>query len=184
MQELCPGRASVIAFDSYYRDQGHLSPADRSLVNYDHPDSLDHELFARDVDRLRAGSAVDIPIYDFSTHTRTNESTHVEPSGLVIVEGILLLSFPGIVSLLDLAVFIDVPEDIRLERRIRRDVAERGREPEDVRRQFAATVAPMHDMYVEPYRHLAHRILELHEDYGDVARELAARLDPVADTTG
>ncbi len=184
MQELGPDGASVIAFDSYYRDQGHLSPADRSLVNYDHPDSLDHELFARDVDRLRAGSAIEVPIYDFSTHTRTKESTRVEPSGLVIVEGILLLSFPGIVSLLDLAVFIDVPEDVRLERRIRRDVAERGREPKDVRRQFAATVAPMHDMYVEPYRHLAHRILELHEDYGDVSRELASRFNSVDDATG
>ena len=183
LQELGPGRASVIAFDSYYRDQGHLSPAERSLVNYDHPDSLDHELFAADVNRLRAGSAVDVPIYDFATHTRTKDTVRVEPSGLVIVEGILLLSFPGIVELLDLAVYIDVPEDVRLDRRIRRDVAERGREPDDVRRQFAATVAPMHDRYVEPYRHLAHRILELDEDYGDVARELKARLDPVADNT-
>jgi len=184
LQELGPGRASVIAFDCYYCDQGHLSPAERSLVNYDHPDSLDHDLFAADVDRLRAGSAVDLPIYDFATHTRTKETTRVEPSELVIVEGILLLSFPGIVRLLDLAVFIDVPEDIRLERRIRRDVAERGREPDDVRRQFAATVAPMHDKFVEPYRHLAHRTIAIHEDYGDVARELVARLNQVTDTAG
>ncbi len=173
--------ASVIAFDSYYRDQGHLTPAARAMVNYDHPDSLDHELFAADVERLRAGSAVDMPVYDFVTHTRTDRTERVEPSDVVIVEGILLLSFPGIAALLDLAVFIDVPEQVRLERRISRDVVERGREPDDVRRQFAATVAPMHDEYVEPYRHLAHRVVALHEDYADVAAELVDTLSPIAD---
>ncbi len=176
LQQLSPDCAAVIAFDAYYRDQGHLSPAERSLVNYDHPDSLDHELFAEHVHQLRAGVAINLPVYDFATHTRTGEHRQVQPREVVIVEGILLLSFPGIAQLLDLAVFIDVPEDIRLERRIRRDITERGRQPEDVRRQFAETVAPMHDEYVEPYRHFAHRIVEIHEDYTDVAAELAGAL--------
>ena len=169
-------QVSVLAFDSYYRDQGHLPPADRALVNYDHPDSLDHERFASDVAAVRAGETIAAPVYDFTTHTRTTDVVVIEPRPVVIVEGILLLSFPEIAASLDLAVFIDVPEPVRLERRITRDTAERGRRPADVRRQFAATVAPMHDEYVEPYRHLAHRTVELHEDYGPVADELIARL--------
>lgn len=176
VDRLGPDQVSVVAFDAYYRDQGHLTPADRALVNYDHPDSLDHEMFAADVESLRAGRAVACPVYDFATHTRTSDVVMIEPRPVVIVEGILLLSFPEIAAHLDLAVFIDVPEAVRLERRIRRDVAERGREPDDVRRQFAATVAPMHDQHVEPYRHLAHRTVELHEDYGPVADELIDRL--------
>jgi len=176
LARLGPEQVSVLAFDAYYRDQGHLSPPDRALVNYDHPDSLDHERFAVDVATLRDGDAIARPVYDFATHTRTCEVEVVEPRPIVIVEGILLLSFPEIASALDLAVFIDVPESVRLERRLKRDIAERGREPDDVRRQFAATVAPMHDRYVEPYRHLAHRTVALHEDYGAVADELIERL--------
>ena len=176
VERLGPDDVSVLAFDAYYRDQGHLSPADRALVNYDHPDSLDHERFAADVEALRSGRDIASPVYDFATHTRTSEVVIVEARPVVIVEGILLLSFSEIATHLDLAVFIDVPEQVRLERRIKRDVVERGREPDDVRRQFAATVAPMHDEYVEPYRHLAHRTVELHEDYGPVADELIDRL--------
>lgn len=176
VERLGADQVSVVAFDAYYRDQGHLAPVDRALVNYDHPDSLDHEMFAADVETLRSGRAVASPVYDFSTHTRTAEVTVIEPKPVVIVEGILLLSFPEIAAHLDLAVFIDVPEQVRLDRRITRDVAERGREPNDVRRQFAATVAPMHDQYVKPYRHLAHRTVELHEKYGPVADELIERL--------
>ena len=120
---------SVLAFDAYYRDQGHLSPADRSLVNYDHPDSLDHERFAADVEALRAGRSIAAPVYDFSTHTRTDDVTFVEARSIVIVEGILLLSFEEIADHLDLAVYLDVPEDVRLERRIKRDIAEQAASP-------------------------------------------------------
>jgi len=176
LNQLGPDQASVIAFDSYYRDQGHLSVEERRLVNYDHPDSLDHDHFATDVERLRAGHSVSVPVYDFSTHTRTGQTVLVEPRPMVIVEGILLLSFDQIANCLDLAVYIDVPEQVRLERRIQRDVAERGREPDDVRRQFAATVAPMHDEFVEPFRHRAHRTVELHEDYRPVAEEVVSRV--------
>ena len=181
LERLGPDQVSVVAFDAYYRDQGHLSPPERSLVNYDHPDSLDHERFAADVEALRSGESIASPVYDFATHTRTRDVVMIEARPIVIVEGILLLSFTEIADHLDLAVFIDVPEPIRLERRIRRDVAERGREPDDVRRQFAATVAPMHDTFVEPYRHRAHRTVDIDEEYGPVADELIERLlDPRA----
>lgn len=176
LKTLGPEQASVIAFDSYYRDQGHLSVEERRLVNYDHPDSLDHERFVLDVERLRAGHSVSSPVYDFSTHTRTDQTVVIHPRPMVIVEGILLLSFDQIAERLDLAVYIDVPEPVRLERRIQRDVAERGREPDDVRRQFAATVAPMHDQFVEPFRHRAHRTVGLHEDYHPVAEEVVSRV--------
>jgi len=181
LERLGDDQVSVLAFDAYYRDQGHLSPAERALVNYDHPDSLDHERFAADVAAIRSGQTITTPVYDFATHTRTGDVVVVEARPIVIVEGILLLSFPDIADHLDLAVFIDVPEQIRLERRIKRDVAERGREPDDVRRQFAATVAPMHDTFVEPFRHRAHRTVDIDEDYGPVADELIERLlDPRA----
>lgn len=177
LARLGPDEVSVLAFDAYYRDQGHLSPADRALVNYDHPDSLDHERFARDVAALRVGKSIERPVYDFATHTRAaDEMVVVESRPIVIVEGILLLSFSTVVESLDLAVFIDVPESVRLERRITRDIAERGRDADDVRRQFHATVAPMHDRFVEPYRHLAHRTVTMEEEYGPVADELVERL--------
>lgn len=179
LDRLGTDQVSVLAFDAYYRDQGHLTPADRSLVNYDHPDSLDHERFAADVEALRSGRSIAAPVYDFASHTRTGDVSIVEARPIVIVEGILVLSFAEIADHLDLAVFIDVPEKVRLERRIRRDVAERGREPDDVRRQFAATVAPMHDAFVEPFRHRAHRTVTLNDDYGRVADEVIERLsDP------
>ena len=184
LERLGEAEVSVLAFDAYYRDQDHLTPAERSLVNYDHPDSLDHDLFATHVEALRTGSDVESPVYDFTTHTRTGEVQRIQARDVVIVEGILLLSFSAIANGLDIAVFIDVPEDIRLERRILRDVHERGRAPADVRRQFAETVAPMHDTFVEPYRHLAHRTVAVHEDYNDVADELVFSLRPARNLAG
>ena len=172
---------SALAFDAYYRDLSHLSVEDRGVVNYDHPDSLDNELFAQHLDDLRNGISIDVPEYDFVSHTRTGGVIPVEAREVVVVEGILLFSFPGIHDLLDLAIFIDVPEDIRLERRIRRDVAERGRDPEDVRRQFAATVAPMHDQYVQPHSTLADRVVAVEESLDDVAVELSSAVRTLAD---
>ena len=167
---------SVVAFDSYYRDLSDLPMSERAVRNYDHPDSLDHELFVSHLDMLRAGKAIDVPVYDFATHTRRAETERVEAHPLVVVEGILLASFREVAERIDILVFIDVSEDIRLERRIKRDVAERGREPGDVKRQFAETVAPMHDLYVEPYKESADRIVGIKEDYTTVARELRSSM--------
>ena len=176
LDRLGPDDVSVLAFDAYYRDQSHLSPVERSQVNYDHPDALDHELFSHHLDELRRGRDVQVPVYDFATHTRTGEHDRVDARRVVLVEGILLFAFPSIAGRLDLRIFIDVPEQIRLERRIRRDVAERGREPDDVRRQFAETVAPMHDEHVQPHAGRATRIVRLGDPYDVVADELATQL--------
>jgi len=167
---------SVVAFDSYYRDLSGMPMSERAVRNYDHPDSLDHELFIAHLDMLRRGAAIDVPIYDFATHTRRVETERVEAHPLVVVEGILLASFPQVAERIDLLVFIDVSEEIRLQRRIKRDVAERGREPSDVERQFAETVAPMHDLYVEPFKNSADRIVGIDEDYDTVACELSYSL--------
>ena len=148
--EAFEGSVSTIAFDSYYRDQGHMTLDERAQVNYDHPDSLDVELFVSDIQSLRDGSSIDTPIYDFSTHTRSNESKIVAPSDLVVLDGILLLAFPEITNLLDLAVFIEASEEIRFNRRIPRDIQERGRTAEQSSAQFKETVQPMHKRFVAP----------------------------------
>jgi len=173
---LGPDRASAVAFDAYYRDLSHMTMQERMQVNYDHPDSLDLELFVEHLRDLRHGRAVEIPVYDFATHTRPGEVTVVEATEIVLLDGILLLNFSGISSLLDLAVFIDVPEAVRLERRIRRDVRERGRDTEDVHRQFRETVAPMHDRFVQPSAEHADRVVSLDEDLEVVAHELAIEI--------
>ncbi|MFQ5558191.1 MAG: uridine kinase [Acidimicrobiales bacterium] len=168
----------MLAFDAYYRDLSHLGFEQRRIQNFDHPDSLDHELFARHLDTLRGGEPVDVPEYDFTTQTHTGRSTPVQPRRLVLVEGILLFAFAEIVERMGYSVFLDIPEGLRLQRRVERDVAERGRDPDDVRRQFAETVAPMHDEHVQPHRHRADRVIRAGEPYGRVAVEIVARLAP------
>ena len=162
---------SVLAFDAYYRDLSHLPFAERRRGNFDHPDSLDSDLFLQHLDALRHGIDVDVPVYDFSTHTFSGRFEHVAAAPVLLVEGILLLAFEEVASRLDYSIFIDVPEDVRLRRRIHRDVTERGRPEDHVRRQFAATVAPMHDAFVQPSRHRADRIVA-----GTGAEELADEL--------
>ena len=169
--------ASVLAFDAYYRDLSHLLFAERHRRNFDHPDSLDNALFLKHLDALRQGIDVDVPVYDFSTHTLSGRFERVAAAPLLLVEGILLLAFEEVAERLDFSVFLDVPEEVRLQRRIQRDVAERGRPPDHVRRQFAATVAPMHDAYVQPSRHRADRIVA-GADTDELADELMAMLAP------
>ena len=141
---------AVLPFDAYYRDQSHLSPVERSPVNYDHPDALDVETFLADLEALVAGREIGIPVYDFATHTRSQDVVVLEPRPVVVTEGILLLMFPEVRAVLHAAIFLDVPSDVRLARRIARDGRERGRDPGDVRRQFGETVEPMYDRFVEP----------------------------------
>ena len=177
VQRLGPDAASVLAFDAYYRDLSHLPFAERRRGNFDHPDSLDSHLFLHHLDALKQGIDVDVPVYDFSTHTLSGRFDRVAAAPLLLVEGILLLAFEDVAERLDFTVFLDVPEDVRLQRRIRRDVAERGRPEDHVRRQFAATVAPMHDAYVQPNRHRADRIVDA-LDCVSLADELVAMLAP------
>lgn len=144
-------RLAVLEFDCYYRDHGHLSVEDRALVNYDHPDSLDAELFVVHLDALVAGQAIEAPVYDFATHTRTPATQTVDPCPVIVVAGLLLLAFPPVRQRLDLVVYVDTPSEVRLERRVVRDVAERGRTEDSVRSQFATTVVPMHEEWVTPF---------------------------------
>ncbi len=148
----------VISLDSYYVDLGDMPMEERNAYNYDHPDSIDTELLAADIDTLRSGKEVAVPTYDFATHSRLETVTLVQPKPIVIIEGILLFAFESIRQRIDYLVFRDCPEPTRFERRLERDVATRGRTPESVKAQFAATVKPMHDLFVEPYKHKAHHI--------------------------
>jgi uridine kinase len=153
------GRCVTIDHDAYYRDRSHLSPEDRADVNYDHPAALESELLARHLRELRAGRTVEIPIYDFATHTRRTETRTVEPSRVIIVEGILVFAEAALREQMDIKIFVDTDPDIRLMRRIRRDLEERGRTFQSVRDQYYATVRPMHLEHVEPSKRWADLIL-------------------------
>lgn len=169
-----------ISFDSYYRPLGHLTKEQRDRVNFDHPDSLDDALFVDHLRQLRAGRSVEQPVYDFSTHTRLPDPVPLHPNPVVLVDGILLLAFPAVAALFDLSLFIHAPADERLSRRIARDTTERGRTRESVLRQFAETVAPMHDRFVEPSAARASRRvawgIELDGEIAALSAELRERL--------
>ncbi len=146
---------ALIQHDAYYRDNAHLEFEERVKINYDHPDSLETELLIQHLTELRAGTAVDVPVYDFSVHTRTSETVHVDPEAVVIVEGILVLAEPELRKLMDLRIYIDTDSDLRFIRRLRRDIEERGRSVPSVTKQYMSTVRPMHLQFVEPSKRYA-----------------------------
>ena len=150
---------AYLQHDSYYHDHSHLTPEERALVNYDHPDSLNTSLLVAHLRMLRAGQAVDVPIYDFSTHSRGPVTTHVEPTRIVLVEGILIFTEKELRDLLDMRIYVDTDADIRFIRRLRRDMIERGRSLDSIVKQYMATVRPMHLEFVEPSRRYAHVIV-------------------------
>lgn len=170
-------RVSVLQFDRYYRDQGHLDVEQRAVVNYDHPDSLDHELLIKHLDSLSQGSSINAPIYDFATHTRTEQTKKIEPKEFVIVDGILILAFSEIRERLTFKIFIDAPEETRLERRIARDMSERGRTEESVRKQFKASVQPMHEKFVQPFRDSTELIIDGLDDPNESAVKVISFID-------
>ncbi|HEY8996464.1 MAG TPA: uridine kinase [Edaphobacter sp.] len=143
--------ATLLPLDFYYICLSHLPPNERALQNFDHPDSLEHSLLAWHLERLTAGSAIDRPIYDFTTHTRVKDRTEtIEPAQVLIVEGILALHYEELRTQYDFSIYVNAPNQICLNRRIYRDMRERGRTEESVRAQFAATAQPMADLYVIP----------------------------------
>ena len=150
-----PQHVALVPHDAYYRDQSALSLEERALINYDHPDSLETELLAEHLKRLRAGESVDRPVYDFSTHTRSEETVAVNPESVILVEGILVLAEPTLRDLMDLRVYVDTDADLRLLRRLRRDIVERQRSADSVLEQYEATVRPMHIQFVEPSKRFA-----------------------------
>ena len=152
-------RIEWIAHDSYYRDFEGLSPEERRKINFDHPDSLETELLARHLDVLSKGSSVDVPKYDFTTHSRRAETQRVEPRKVIIVEGILVLAEPELRRRIDIKLFVDTPPDIRFGRRLMRDIKSRGRSLESVVEQYFTTVRPMHEEFVEPSKRYADLII-------------------------
>ncbi|UCG87041.1 MAG: uridine kinase [Gemmatimonadota bacterium] len=151
---------SVIQHDAYYHDRSSVPPEERSELNYDHPDSLDTALLIEHLRALAAGRTVRSPAYDFTSHTRAAESVLVEPRRIVIVEGILILADEALRELLDVKVFVDTDPDIRIIRRLERDMGERGRTHESVIRQYLRSVRPMHLAFVEPSKAFADVVIE------------------------
>ena len=146
---------TILEHDHYYRDRSDLSPEERAQLNFDHPDSLDTALLIEHLMALRAGRTADIPGYDFTTHARRKEATATRPTSVIIVEGILVFTDEALRKLFDVKIFVDTDADIRVMRRIRRDIEQRGRTFQSVRDQYYRTVRPMHLAYVEPSKRWA-----------------------------
>ncbi|MFZ9519558.1 MAG: uridine kinase [Silvanigrellaceae bacterium] len=162
--------------DSYYRDLSHLSSAERDAVNFDHPQALEFDLLCEHLKALRGGVGVEVPVYDFATHTRSADSIRTVAKPIIVIEGILILSQSRILEQLQYSIFVDAPQDVRLARRIRRDIAERGRTKESVEQQFFATVAPMHDLFVEPCKQNSTRIISGEQPFDDSIEQLVRHL--------
>lgn len=145
--------------DSYYRNLGDMPIELRHQINFDHPDALDNDLFINHVKALRAGEAIEMPVYDFSRHTRKTETIHVAPKPILIIEGILIFVDAALRELMDIKIFVDTDDDLRFIRRLQRDVNERGRTAESVIKQYLDTVRPMHEQFVEPSKRYADVII-------------------------
>lgn len=141
---------SVLRHDDYYRSQSNMSPEERANINYDHPSAFDTDLLIKHLDRLRCGKAVDCPIYDYTIHDRSDKTRRVESTDVILLEGILIFENQDILKRLDMKIFVDTDADVRIVRRLMRDVKERGRTMDSVVRQYLTTVKPMHEAFVEP----------------------------------
>jgi len=162
-----------VSMDAYYRSMSHLTFDQRKQLNWDHPDVVDMELLGDQLEALASGAAIDKPVYDFTTHLRTSRTERVSWADVVIVDGILLYWDPRVRALCDIKIFVDVEPDIRLIRRIRRDMRVRGRQLNDILDQYLATVRPMHEEFVEPTKHFADIIVP-HGGRNEVAIEMIA----------
>ena len=150
---------TIISHDNYYKRHDDLTYDERCQLNYDEPAALETDLMAQHLELLRQGQAIDCPVYDFTQHNRSNETIRIEPRKVIIVEGILIFENQPLRDLMDIRIFVDTDSDIRLCRRIKRDVNKRGRSLESVLQQYQETVKPMHEMYVEPSKKYANIIV-------------------------
>ena len=150
-----PGKTSVLYHDNYYRAFPDLTYDERKAINWDAPEAFDNALMVSQLKRLIAGEAIECPIYDYSIYNPSGRTSTVSPAPVIIVEGILIFAEPAICELLDIKIFVDTDADIRILRRIKRDVIERGRTLESVEKQYVETVKPMHELYVQPSKHNA-----------------------------
>lgn len=149
----------VISHDSYYKAHDELPFDERSRLNYDHPNSFDTELMVEDIKKLKNNQEIDVPVYDYTIHNRTDQTVHVIPKKVIIVEGIFILENADLRDMMDIKVFVETDADERLMRRIRRDVSERGRSVDSILNQYAQTVKPMHEQFVEPSKKYADLII-------------------------
>ena len=147
---------TVLSHDSYYRRHDDMTYEERCQLNYDEPAALETELMTQHLDKLRNGEAIDCPVYDFTVHNRSDATQRIEPSRIIIVEGILIFENEALRDLMDIRIFVDTDADIRLCRRVKRDVNKRGRSLESVLQQYQQTVKPMYEKYVEPSKKYAH----------------------------
>jgi len=159
LKALASIEATIVNHDSYYKEYSHLSKTEKDKLNFDHPNSLDNHLFVEHLALLKQGQSVLAPVYDFATHSRLTNTIIIKPSSVILVDGILLLVEPKIREILDIKIFLDTPADIRILRRLHRDINERGRTVESVINQYLATVRPMHEQFVEPSKQYADLIL-------------------------
>lgn len=150
LREFGPGEVVVIEQDSYYRDLSDMSEEKRHEQNFDHPDSIEFDLLAKDLKKLLSWKSVDIPLYNFTTHTRMTEKRHIDPHHVVVLEGIMVLVNSQVRKLMDIKVYVETPADIRFIRRLTRDRVERGRSTQSVIDQYLSTVRLMHEQFVEP----------------------------------
>jgi uridine kinase len=165
-----PQSTAILSYDNYYKDQSHLPLLQRDLLNYDDPSVLDSELFLKHLSLLRRGQAIDVPQYDFASHTRKQLTRKFEPADIILVEGIMVLQNDELRKLLDIKVYVEADADERILRRVIRDVKERGRDVEGIAEQYLTTVKPMHYLYVEPTR--AKADIVINSGLNDVAFDL------------
>jgi uridine kinase len=150
---------ALLPHDAYYKDLAALEPAQRALINFDHPDSLETSLLVAHIKQLKNFESIELPVYDFKTHSRTEKTIHIEPQPVILVEGILILAEKGLRELFDVKIYVDTDADIRFIRRLERDIAERGRTSSSVIHQYISTVRPMHLEFVEPSKRYADVII-------------------------
>ena len=158
-EQFAPNETLLISHDSYYKRHDDLSYEERSQLNYDHPDAFDTDLMVQQLTDLRNGIAVECPTYDYTVHNRSEATVHCEPAPVIIVEGFLLFVDPRLTDMFDFRIFVDTDADVRILRRILRDVNERGRTLDSVITQYLTTVKPMHEAFVEPSKRKANLIV-------------------------
>lgn len=173
LEQVGAEHVAYIPHDAYYRDLSHLPASLRTQVNFDHPDSLETDLLVEHLKQLKAGQAVEVPVYDFTIHARTAQTRRVGPAPVILVEGILVFAEPELRALFDVKLYVDTDADIRIIRRLQRDVEERGRTLESVIQQYMTTVRPMHLEFVEPSKRYADVIIP-EGGFNEVAVEMVA----------
>ncbi len=159
ISESPPGEVTIISQDSYYKDLSHLDYESRTKVNFDHPNSIDFQLLCGHLAELRKGESIEQPVYSFVEHNRTDETVTTHPKKVIVVEGILILTDPSIRDLFDIKIFVHADSDERLIRRLKRDIAERGRDLEEVLSRYQNTLKPMHQQFIEPTKEFADIII-------------------------